>query len=183
MIETPDRRPPPANPVRQRNRLKPKTRVKKMEVLDILFVLSRWIHIVSAVVAIGGTIFIRFVLAPSGAALPEEAHQQLRSRLLPRWQKFVHACVGLLLLTGGFNLFVAISNKVAPMPYHAIFAVKFLLAMVVFFLGIALTGTSPGFASIRAARKKWLAVMATLGVIVILLSGVLKFLHEQSMAG
>ena len=154
-----------------------------MQGLDILFIISRWIHVISAVIVVGGTIFVRFVLAPAGATLPEEVHEQLRSRLMPRWRKIVHACIGLLLLTGGVNLFVAISNHVKPMPYHAIFFVKFLMALAVFFLAIALTGTSPGFASLRAARKKWLAVMAVLGVLVIMLSGVLKFLHEQSLVG
>ena len=52
-----------------------------------------------------------------------------------------------------------------------------LLAMGVFFLAIALTSTSPGFASLQKNRHKWMSILVMLAVTVILLSGVLKMIH------
>lgn len=153
-----------------------------MDGLTIVALLSRWVHLLSAIVAIGGAIFTRFALMPAAAALPAEAHEQLRSRLMPRWRKLVHTCVGLLLVTGSFNFYMAIHDGVKPMPYHPIFGVKFLAALGVFFFAIALTGTSPGFAKLRQNNKKWLGVQIALAVLVVLLSGVLKVLHQGAGA-
>ena len=58
--------------------------------------------------------------------------------------------------------------------YHLLFAVKFVAAMGVFFLASALTGKSPAFASLRNRPGIWLSLVAGLGVLVILISGILK---------
>ena len=40
--------------------------------LDILGILFRWMHILAAIAAVGGTFFIRLALLPSLAELPDE---------------------------------------------------------------------------------------------------------------
>ena len=57
-----------------------------MENLFALDVLSRFAHVATAIVMVGGTVFMRFVLMPAAKELPETEHDQLRQRLLARWK-------------------------------------------------------------------------------------------------
>lgn len=142
----------------------------------LLKVVFRWMHILAAVVAVGGTIFLRFVLMPSAdAALTAEQHATLRERLMRRWKIVIMVCIAALLVSGVYN-FIAISLVKAPHSavYHPLFGIKFLAAMGVFFIASVLTGRAAGFAALRERRRTWLAVAAGLGILVILISGVLK---------
>jgi uncharacterized membrane protein len=154
-----------------------------MQFIEWVALLSRWAHILCVVIAVGGAVFSRFVLLPAAEeSLSVEDHGRLRAAAMGRWRKIVHACIVLLLLSGGFNFYLALRDKVPPMPYHALFGVKFLLALVVFFLASALAGSKPGFAALRARGKKWLGVLVGSAVVVILLSGVLRALHQGALA-
>ena len=70
----------------------------------ILPLISRWIHILAAVTAVGGMLFMRFVLMPAASqALTDEQHVALRERVMARWGKIVGLSIGLLLITGFYN--------------------------------------------------------------------------------
>lgn len=141
-----------------------------------LLLVFRWAHILAAVIAVGGTIFIRFVLMPSAqAALSPEQHAALRARIMERWKRWVMACIALLLVSGLYN-FVVISlpkAKAAP-AYHPLFGVKVLAALGIFFIASALTGRVKAFERLRANPRRWMTLNALLGLLVILISGVLK---------
>ncbi len=147
-----------------------------MENINLALLVSRWIHIGAAIVAIGGMTFLRFVLLPSAkGVLNSDAHERLREAVRARWARLVHACIALLLLTGTFNfVMLALLPKIDPIPYHAIFGVKLLAALLVFFVSFALTGRSPGFAKMRQSSGKWLSITVALAALIVLLSGVLS---------
>ena len=147
-----------------------------MENIDVVLLVSRWIHIVAAMTAIGGAIFMRFAMLPGmGAALEPEQQQRLREAVRSRWAKFTHGCIGLLLLTGFANFYlVALKPKMPAIPYHMLFGPKLLLALVIFFLATALVGRSPGFEGIRKKARKWLGVIIALAIVIVLISGTLN---------
>lgn len=141
----------------------------------LISIVSRWIHIVSAIIVVGGTVFMRQVLMPAAATLPDDVHDPLRERIRARWSVLLHASIALLLVTGFYNFYYnGILAKPPPGPYHGVFMLKFLLAIVVFFLAIALAGRSEAFASLRAQRGKWTGVVIALAVVIVLLSTILK---------
>lgn len=153
-----------------------------MEPFDVLAIVVRWVHLLSVVVAIGGTIFMRFVLMPSAQeALTPDVRTALHAKLITRWKRVVHICIALLIITGSFNFYVTFGDGVKALPYHPIFGVKLILAFSVFFLASALSGSSPGFAGIRENSKKWSAVLIALAVLAIMLSGVLKAIHVAAL--
>lgn len=154
-----------------------------MDGLELTTVLLRWIHIGAVIVAIGGVVFKRAVLIPAAEeVLDEGARDRLREAVRVRLARIVHASIGLLLLTGFGNFFLlAIRPRIEPMPYHAIFGPKLLLAFVIFFIASALVGKAEGFAGMRRASKKWLAVIAGLAAIIVLLSTILN--QVRSAAG
>jgi hypothetical protein len=142
--------------------------------IDVIHVVSRWLHIGAAIVAIGGAAFARFALLPSLASLPAEEAGRLRDAVRSRWAKVTHICIALLLLTGGLNFYrMALVPKIPPLPYHPIFGVKLIAALAIFFFASALAGRSPGFAKFRAAAPRWLSVILFLAAVIVLLSGVL----------
>ncbi len=144
--------------------------------LPLLF---RWMHMLAAVIAIGGTVFIRFVLLPAAnEALTDEQHQALRAKLMRRWKVIVMVCITALVVSGVYNIMTISMKQVDHVGiYHPLLTVKLLAALGVFFLASALTGRSAALAGLRKNAPRWMLVAAVLGVAVILISGVLRALR------
>jgi hypothetical protein len=149
--------------------------------MNFAAIVLRWLHIVPAVVAGGATFYAALALLPTLGELPEADRARLREALTRRWRPVFMACTTLLLASGllNFILFQAPVHKGQPL-YHGLFGVKFLAAMVVFFLGAALTGRSAGFAGIRANARRWTGVTAALVLLILLVSGVLRAIPHSS---
>ena len=138
-------------------------------------VVSRWIHIGTAIVLVGGLVFLRFVLGPAAAQLPDEAHERLRELVLAKWKRFIHGGIALFLISGFYNYLVVL----APMHkkdglYHALMGTKILIAFAIFFLSSALVGRSKAFAGMRANPKLWQGIILALAAVVIGISGYAK---------
>lgn len=142
---------------------------------QIIPLLSRWLHVGTAIVLLGGTIFMRFVLLPAAMKLATDAHDTLRGHLMARWRIVVHTGVALLLASGLYNyIAVMMPQHKGDGLYHALIGVKILLALAVFFIAEALVGKSAAFETLRQNRKMWMAVAALLGVLIVAISGFLK---------
>jgi uncharacterized membrane protein len=143
--------------------------------MNFVAILLRWLHIIPAVAAGGATLYAVVALLPSLGEMPEPERARLRDALARRWRGVFMASTALLLASGllNFILFQAPVHKGQPL-YHALFGVKFLAAMIVFFLGAALTGRSAGLAGIRAKAPFWTTVSALLVLAILLVSGVLR---------
>ncbi len=139
----------------------------------LLEIVSRWLHVGGAIVLVGGSVYVRFVLMPAAARLPDAEHAQLRESLRQSWAKVVGIGIGLLLLSGFFNYIRAMGQKPGGL-YHGLIGTKMLLSFVVFFLASALTGRSAAFENLRRNSRTWLSVTITLAAIVIGLAGVVK---------
>lgn len=152
-----------------------------MDGTDFVLLILRWLHIGAVVVAIGGAFFMRVALMPAArATLDDATHAKLREALRARWFIVVQTCIAILLVTGGINfVMLAMPPKVEPMPYHAIFGVKFLAAMGVFFIASVLVGRGEGMAKMRANRAIWLTVLLILAGLIIALSNVLNRIRTQ----
>lgn len=148
----------------------------------LLPLLSRWLHVLAAIVAVGGAFFMRFVLMPTAmSVLSAEEHDRLRTPLLKRWKIVVHSSIAIFLLTGFYNyLAVTRFRHEGQGLYHGLFGLKFCLAIVVFALAIALTSRGEVFAPVRANARLWLAVLVTLAVVVVMLGGVLHTIPASS---
>src|SRR5690606_31355651 len=113
-----------------------------MDPLTILDVLSRWVHVGTAVVLVGGSVFMRYVLMPAaGTSLGDAEHEALRAQLITRWKKYVMVGIALLLISGFYNYVkVAIPQHKGDGLYHGLMGTKILIALAVFFLASVLTG-------------------------------------------
>lgn len=148
----------------------------------ILPLVMRWMHILAAIIAVGGAIYIRFVLMPSAQeTLDDATHAKLRAAVTRRWMRFVHTCILLFLISGLYNYLViqAPAHK-GQSTYHMLFGIKFLLALVVFALAIALTSLKPWSEKLRANARFWLGLLVALAIAVVGVSGYMRLIPPAS---
>jgi uncharacterized membrane protein len=142
--------------------------------IDFLSVVLRWMHILAAITAVGGTIFSRVALLPAASSLPEDPRRTLLEAIRSRWSKYVAAAILLLLVSGLWNFMQMEKTYKLGAAYHALFGIKFLLAFAIFFLASALNGRSALAQKLRANARCWLSVNMTLAILVVCISGVLR---------
>jgi uncharacterized membrane protein len=147
----------------------------------LLPVLMRWIHILAAITAVGGTLFLRFVLLPAASrALSPEDHVRLRETMIGRWQRIVHACILAFVVSGFYNYLAITRFDHEGQPfYHALFGIKFLMALCVFALAVILTSKRPWPEALRANMRFWGALLAGAAIGVVLISGVMKVMPKS----
>ncbi len=156
--------------------------------MDPITLLLRWAHVLAAIAALGGLLFSRFALVPAAEELGSETADRLHAGIRRRWLPWVIGAITLLLASGLTN-YILLMRRVKDAPelwggdwmkqtgYHALFGVKFLLAMILFYLVSGLVGRGASTQWIRDARKQWLSVAVGLGVGVVLISGWMRQLH------
>ncbi len=146
-----------------------------MDLTTLINVLFRWIHIGAAIMMLGGSLYVRFILMPSAAQLEEAAQNQLRQQIQQRWKKVVMIGILLLLVSGFYNyLQVSAPAHEGQGKYHMLMGMKILLALGVFFFASVLTGRSATFESMRQQPKKWLTLTILLASAVVAIAGLLK---------
>lgn len=159
-----------------------------MDPTFLIALVSRWLHVLAAITAVGGTIFIRFALLPALATLPEEQRRSLHDTLRQRWSKAVMASIFFLLASGIYNFIMinrglgAGSEAMREMKslYHMLFGAKFLLGLGIFFIASALVGRSAAFDKLRANAKQWATINVVLAVILVCLSGYMRLSRDQA---
>ena len=155
--------------------------------MDALLLILRWSHILGVVLLVGGLAFLRFAFVPALEETDEETRGKLHESVRRRWLPFVIIGITLLLVSGLANFLLfnttvkeqgwADGQWMRQTNYHAIFGLKFLLALVVFYLSSGLVGRGGGTAWIRRDRARWLGVTLGFAVAIIMLSGWLRNLH------
>jgi putative copper export protein len=141
-----------------------------------LTLVLRWLHILSAIALMGGTIFMRFGLHPALASLPKDVVPNLKEAVRSHWAKWVMGASGLLLLSGLVNTVTTIQKYEFDknVPYHALILVKMLLGIAIFYIASVLVGRSASAARFREKAVFWLNVNLALAVAVVLIGGFLK---------
>jgi len=136
----------------------------------ILPLISRWAHVGTAIVLVGGTAFFRLAVIPSLA----ENSGDLLQRIRERWKKFVHAGILIFLVSGLYNFVTMIPKHKGDSLYHALVGTKILLALFMFFLASVLVGSKPSSQKFRDNAKKWTGVMLLVAAIIVGISGFVK---------
>ena len=144
--------------------------------MDMLVpLIFRWLHIGPAIVLVGGTAFMLFVLHPASMEIAEAERVKLRAAVIKRWKRFVHAGVGLFLISGLYNyVVVQVPLHRGDGLYHMLMGIKMLTALGVFGLAEIMVGRSKLAEKLRQNAPKFLAINLTLAVAILLLSGFLK---------
>lgn len=137
-------------------------------------VVSRVVHVGTAITLVGGAAFMLLVLQPAANSLDDATHATLRQRVTSRWKRFVHIGIALFLISGFYNYWRAMESHRGDGLYHALIGTKMLVALVVFFLASALVGRSEKLQRFRDRRVRWLSVMVLLATGIVAVSGFLR---------
>lgn len=145
---------------------------------DPILLVLRYMHILGAITLMGGTIFMRFGLAPVVAGLDDAARSSLHQQVRARWSKLVMIASGLLLLSGIANLALASRftyEGALGEKYHMIVGIKFLLALPIFLIASFLAGRSSTAQKFQSQATTWMNVNLALALVMVLIGGALKF--------
>lgn len=139
----------------------------------------RWMHIFGAIMLVGSTIFMRTVYVPSKELLNFEPKPEFAEWHRKAWARMVMLSSGQLLISGlvSFVLIMKTYTIKDAFPgniYQMAFGIKFLLALVVFFLAAALSGRSGLAQKLRQREKFWLTVNMALAITVVLIAGLMR---------
>jgi hypothetical protein len=152
-----------------------------MTVTELLLVVMRWLHASAAVAWIGAIWFELFVALPAleagesgGAAIPANT---ILARFDANSREIVQTALIVFLVSGAILTVERLSRGAAGAPYMIVLGVKIVLAVVMFQVGFRFRGA-------RGRRRvKGLRIMAVLGLAIMLLATVLKWLYEQALLG
>ncbi|MDX1945810.1 MAG: hypothetical protein SFU86_10470 [Pirellulaceae bacterium] len=149
-----------------------------------LLLALRYLHILGAIALMGGTIFMRFGLAPVVAGLDVDTQTRIHTAVRGRWAKFVMLASAMLLVSGIANMILYSSRRydIEPllgMKYAMIVGIKFLLALPIFFIAALLTGRSNLAQKIQANRLTWMNINLALALVMVLIGGGLKFVSKK----
>ena len=141
----------------------------------------RWLHILSATIAVGGMIFVGIVLHPAMAkGLAVDQVDAFRELMMKRWKLVFHPLILVFLVSGFYNYMMVTAPRHADDGgYHMMFGIKFLLALIFFALGIIATSTMKWSEKMRQGKGLWLAVMLA-GIALVMIGGYMKSLPFTS---
>jgi uncharacterized membrane protein len=139
----------------------------------VLRLVFRWLHILPAVILLGGVFFMRLALSPAVAAYGDEDRRRLYDSLRGRWAKWVMISAGLLLVSGIINTVLIIKAEEAPPPglYHGLLTLKIILALAIIYIASLLAGRSEAAERFRQKAPFWLNLNVVLAIILILVGG------------
>ena len=146
--------------------------------MSILIILSRWLHVVSAILAIGGLFFMRVIL-PLGLAQADAASREavfLRCRRV--FKMLTHTAVLLLLLTGAFNTWANWGDyKLNTRLMHGLWGPHMLLGIVAMIIALLLLAPKE--------PPRWHRTGALVNLILlftaVLLASSLKYVRDSEM--
>ena len=107
--------------------------------MDIFSLLVLWLHVIAAVIWVGGNFILAMVIVPHFKQhLPPVQRIQLLTQIGRRFEPIVWGCVGVLFFTGIINLFFSVDFTSAT-PLSNAFMRTILIKIGLFFLLVILT--------------------------------------------
>ena len=133
----------------------------------------QWVHVIAAVIGVGGMASLLLILMPSLGVLPPEQRDLLVKRVIRRFRWMIWSAM-MLLLVSGFYSVRQYYWEVAWGKSWALLTVKIVLALFVFVIVLTLTLPLKVCDRVRARGRMWLSIAVGLAVTVILISAYLR---------
>jgi uncharacterized membrane protein len=144
----------------------------------IVVTFFRWMHVISACIAVGGVFFMRVIVPIGlGAIDSTDARHSTLLRLRRAFKMVVHPCILLLLVSGTYN---TIRNWPIytrhPVVMHGLWGMHMILALIVFGIALyVLAGKEP-----PANHRKLMATNIVLMMVLIAFASSLKWAREHA---
>jgi hypothetical protein len=145
--------------------------------MDLAPFLNKWLHLLSIIFVLGGVFYQRFVAMP-GLRTGELADTDWARSLARRWG-LISAFLWLIILATGFVNFHFVAAHVNS-AYSAVLGMKILLALVMFFLAMAISHPVPFLGGLRQQPARALTILILLGIVVV---GISAYLNLSRISG
>ncbi|MSP79058.1 MAG: hypothetical protein EXR67_05855 [Dehalococcoidia bacterium] len=164
-----------------------------MTASEVFLLIVRWLHILAALAWVGGSLFYFLVLRP---ALRKEGggatSTLLQRRVGAEFGAVVDTCIIVLVLTGAILGVDRLSSRFAGVPYFTVLTLKVAFSLWMFALAHSRlrgrrelfaepAGTAPTAMQRIVRGLTWTNLIAILGVVVFLLSDLLRALFELAL--
>ena len=156
---------------------------------DVILLIVRWLHLVCAAAWVGGSLFYLLVLIPATRNTAGAA-KGWNTAVAAEFRGLVDVCIFVLVLTGGILSFERLTGGVAGVPFVVTLGLKILLTLWMFYLALSLRrrrgrsaespegGAAPTLLGKLSTRQSMIII---LGVVVLLVSDLLKVLYEKAL--
>jgi hypothetical protein len=145
---------------------------------DFLHLISRFIHIGSVILFLGGVVYARQILVPTLNYLPEDIRKKSAAATQSRYRGTFYTLLTLIVLSGLYNFF---SGPKHTPTYQMWIGIKFLLVAHILASGI-LYATSPyGDVTVEGKSKRRLLSIIVSGIIVVFISAYLRSLTQRGL--
>ena len=146
----------------------------------VLEVAMRYLHIVSALIAVGGMAFVLFCVSPAAKLLEDNLRQTFLKLMHDRFLKVLWVAIAVLVITGAFQWYSLNDAYRAIRPWgQALIGTKALIATVIFVVvwlrSMGIVGTTP------KGAKRVLMINIHLAAIVILLGSILRYMRMTEL--
>jgi uncharacterized membrane protein len=143
----------------------------------LLTVLSRWVHVTTACVVLGGVFFLWVILPRATAALDEAQRLGVTLQARRAFKMVVHTAILLFIVTGTYNTIVNWSAYRLAVPMsHAMLGMHLLLGLAIFAISIVLMmGKEP-----PKRHRTLLAVNLVLLVLTVAAASSLKYVRDHA---
>ena len=148
-----------------------------MDSIDILQLLSRWLHILAAITLAGGTFFLRYSYLPAKGTNPIDS--SFEESIRKNWARLVMLSILFLLASGLYNSAVKAIDYQLDGLYLALLTIKIVLGLAVFFLVSVLSGRSKLAQRFRESELKWYNVSCALMLAIVCIAGYMKLSPQQ----
>lgn len=138
-----------------------------------MMIFMQWVHLMAAVVGLGGMGFLLLVLLPSLGVLSPDVRETLFRAVSVKFRWVSWSAIGLLLISGLYNV-RQYYWEVAWGKSWSLLSIKIGLAFALFAIVLGLTLPFGIFNRMRARRQGWLIAAFTMGVVIVLISAYLR---------
>jgi uncharacterized membrane protein len=144
---------------------------------DWFMLLSRILHILGAIVLVGGTFYLRSIVVPVAGAgqgdVADPADGYFGGRRA-RWAMWVGIASLLLLATGFWNYIRFSRTYELHSSYHMVMGIKMLAGIALMFVAAVIAGRSALAQKFRQQWRMWLNVCLVFSVLIVALGAVLR---------
>jgi uncharacterized membrane protein len=142
----------------------------------VLYVVLRVLHILSAMILVGGLFYSKTILLPAGVD-PYAGNRQT-------WARWVGLATLFLLVSGlanFVNIMMSAKENGTPLPptYHMLFGIKFLLGLFLMFLAAILSGKTALAERFREKSGRWLGIAWSLSLAIVIIGALLRTFHDK----
>src|SRR5271166_6463874 len=131
-----------------------------VDIIDVLNITMRWLHISSMTVLVGGLLFLWIGF--------DEGDGAVSTRAAGAYKPLFFAASALVVISGVYNFVWKMNHTLLTPAYHAVIGVKFLLVLHVLTAGFLATRVS------NPKRRRQAAGAAITGFVILALSAVLR---------